>query len=698
MSTVKISQLPLIAQINANTSNTLFAGVDVPTGVTGKMTAHTLAQGLYSNEILNVGANPVLFSNTVSQFSGSDPQFLQINLQNFNANGSSDYIITGDQGTNSNNYIDLGLNGSNFQTNPTIGSAFLPNDGYLYVQGPGANYQGNLTLGTASSNTHVNFIIGGANAQNVVAKMTTTGLVLNTQSSLTFSDGSVQNTAAVPVAYSQASFGLSNTNLGSINTLNSEIYNLQGNVSTLQTSVLTLNTNVTSSQANTITTQGVDATQNTNIQSAWNLANTSIQNTANILLTSNVTSNGVFTFNGLIVSNGGRISNGNTTFNGNNITNGSSVFNGNVTSNGTSSFNGPIILNGNTQLNCNLITTGTVIVGGTITPSNNNISLGTANNPFNSIYVSNNGVTLSNSSLSLSGTLNVAGNSLLTGTLTANGQSDFNGLVIIQNQTYSQNTGALEIIGSSSGLMVPPAANGYMIHVTGLDGVSSKISTDNFGPGNTYALYTGRSGRGTAASPTSTQSGDIIARYSSSGYTPSGFNALGTGRIEFQALENFSNTAQGSQINFATIPVGSNVLSTVVTVGSNVVNILSNTTLKVANTIQYDSSVNNGTVTQLTSKSTAVTLNGRTGQITTNNATLNKGVAVQFTVNNNFIVSAKDVVIVNIASGASVGYDISINSVTPGSFIVNLHNSDSTGSGSNASDTLVINFAIIRVA
>ena len=611
MSTVKISQLPLIAQINANTSNTLFAGVDVPTGVTGKMTAHTLAQGLYSNEILNVGANPVLFSNTVSQFSGSDPQFLQINLQNFNANGSSDYIITGDQGTNSNNYIDLGLNGSNFQTNPTIGSVFLPNDGYLYVQGPGANYQGNLTLGTASSNTHVNFIIGGANAQNVVAKMTTTGLVLNTQSSLTFSDGSVQNTAAVPVDYSQASFGLSNTNLGSINTLNSEIYNLQGNVSTLQTSVLTLNTNVTSSQANTITTQGVDATQNTNIQSAWNLANTSIQNTANILLTSNVTSNGVFTFNGLIVSNGGRISNGNTTFNGNNITNGSSVFNGNVTANGTSSFNG---------------------------------------------------------------------------------------LVIIQNQTYSQNTGALEIIGSSSGLMVPPAANGYMIHVTGLDGVSSKISTDNFGPGNTYALYTGRSGRGTAASPTSTQSGDIIARYSSSGYTPSGFNALGTGRIEFQALENFSNTAQGSQINFATIPVGSNVLSTVVTVGSNVVNILSNTTLKVANTIQYDSSVNNGTVTQLTSKSTAVTLNGRTGQITTNNATLNKGVAVQFTVNNNFIVSAKDVVIVNIASGASVGYNISINSVTPGSFVVNLHNSDSTPSGSNASDTLVINFAIIRVA
>jgi hypothetical protein len=121
-------------------------------------------------------------------------------------------------------------------------------------------------------------------------------------------------------------------------------------------------------------------------------------------------------------------------------------------------------------------------------------------------------------------------------------------------------------------------------------------------------------------------------------------------------------------------------------------------TVVVANVFQYNANVNNATVTQSSSKSTAVTANGRTGQITTSNAALNKGVAVQFTVNNSYIVSAKDVVIVNIASGTSVGYNISVNSVTPGSFVVNLHNSDSTGSGSNASDTLVINFAIIRVS
>ena len=119
---------------------------------------------------------------------------------------------------------------------------------------------------------------------------------------------------------------------------------------------------------------------------------------------------------------------------------------------------------------------------------------------------------------------------------------------------------------------------------------------------------------------------------------------------------------------------------------------------RITGNIRYDQTQNNATVTQLTSKATAVTANGRTGQITTNNATLNKGAAVQFTVNNTYITSAKDMVIVNIASGASVGYDISVNSINAaGSFIINLHNSDSTGSGANASDALVINFAVIKV-
>ena len=107
MSTVKISQLPLLSIVNANTAQTWFVGVDVPTLATGKFTAHTLAQGLYANEILNVGVNPVLYSNVIGQFSGDDPGYLQVNLQNFNANGSSDYVASASDSDNANSYIDM---------------------------------------------------------------------------------------------------------------------------------------------------------------------------------------------------------------------------------------------------------------------------------------------------------------------------------------------------------------------------------------------------------------------------------------------------------------------------------------------------------------------------------------------------------------------------------------------------------------
>jgi hypothetical protein len=769
MSTIKISALPILTQLNANTSNTLFVGVDVPSDVTGKMTVTTLAAGLYSNNPLAVGNNNIVFSNTVAQFSGYDPTFLQTNFQNFNPTGSIDLILTADNGTNQTNYLDLGLNNSQF--NNAGYTAMFPLDGYLYVQdASGNNSGGNLVIGTAKTNTQINIIVAGTNANNVVANITNKAINSNVDINVTgnvfatgsfkFHDGSTQTSAAAPAAYAQSAYSTAN-----------------------------------SATSNTVYTQGVDAAQNTLIQNAYTLANTSLQNTTGVFggtltFTGDVTANNLYTpnqlefttgsglirtynrsggskdinviaGNDLISSNGGSINitsgnsgagggnggnivltpgtgnvssgnvvvsgniivsgnttlNGNTYFNSNTIhygnlvthgnlitvgtmtTTGDVITTGNLIATGNTVFNGQFINNGTTYNNGLTVLNGILSVNNSIVPANSNVSLGTANNPFNSIYVSNNRVILSNSSLVLTGTLGVAGNSSLTGTLTANGQSDFNGLVIIQNQNYSQNTGALEIIGSTNGSMVSPAANGTMIHVTGLDTVSTKVMVDNFGPGNTYSLFVGRAGRGTAGSPTSTQSGDVIARYSGSSYGTTGFSAVGSGRMDITAIENHSDTNKGTMISFGVAAVGSNTItSNVLTIASNVVNITSNTTLKVSNTIQYDSSVNNGTVTQLTSKSTAVTLNGRTGQITTNNATLNKGVAVQFTVNNNFIVSAKDVVIVNIASGTSVGYDISVNSVTPGSFVVNLHNSDSTPSGSNASDTLVINFAIIRVA
>jgi hypothetical protein len=114
MSSVKISELSAITTINANTANTLLMGVDIPTGITGKFTAHTLAQGLYLNEVLNVGNNSVVFPNTIAQFSGNSATYLQVNMQNFTSAGSGDFIVTADTGTNANSFVDLGINNSTF--------------------------------------------------------------------------------------------------------------------------------------------------------------------------------------------------------------------------------------------------------------------------------------------------------------------------------------------------------------------------------------------------------------------------------------------------------------------------------------------------------------------------------------------------------------------------------------------------------
>ena len=61
-----------------------------------------------------------------------------------------------------------------------------------------------------------------------------------------------------------------------------------------------------------------------------------------------------------------------------------------------------------------------------------------------------------------------------------------------------------------------------------------------------------------------------------------------------------------------------------------------------------------GSVTQLTDKSTAVTLNRSAGRITTANVALAGATNVSFTLNNSLI-SANDIIILNIAAGATAG-------------------------------------------
>lgn len=100
-----------------------------------------------------------------------------------------------------------------------------------------------------------------------------------------------------------------------------------------------------------------------------------------------------------------------------------------------------------------------------------------------------------------------------------------------------------------------------------------------------------------------------------------------------------------------------------------------------------------GSVTQATSKSTAVTLNKSAGQITMNNAALAAATNATFTLNNSLI-SANDSVILTISGGqATAGsYNVFANSLATGSVSITLRNI----SGGSLSEAVVVNFALIH--
>ena len=100
-----------------------------------------------------------------------------------------------------------------------------------------------------------------------------------------------------------------------------------------------------------------------------------------------------------------------------------------------------------------------------------------------------------------------------------------------------------------------------------------------------------------------------------------------------------------------------------------------------------------GTVTQATSKSTAVTLNKSAGRITMNNASLATATNATFTLNNSLL-SANDTVILTISGGQATpgSYNVFANALATGSVSISLRNI----SGGSLSEAVIINFAVIH--
>lgn len=126
-------------------------------------------------------------------------------------------------------------------------------------------------------------------------------------------------------------------------------------------------------------------------------------------------------------------------------------------------------------------------------------------------------------------------------------------------------------------------------------------------------------------------------------------------------------------------------------IGATTPNTIVGTTVYATTEIGYGTAAQ-GTVTQATSKSTGVTLNKSTGQITMNGAALTSATTVLFTLTNS-ILSAKDVLIVNVGSGGTSGaYWPFVANVAAGSAVIGVYNN----TAGSLSESIVINYAILH--
>jgi len=126
----------------------------------------------YKLTITNNALPTLGLTNAIADFTGSVDGYTQLNIRNSlaAANASSDLIATADTGSDTTNFIDLGINNSAFSSGSwTVNGAL---DGYLYTS------DGSLSIGIATNNTakYLSFFAGGVLAANEQVRINQTGV------------------------------------------------------------------------------------------------------------------------------------------------------------------------------------------------------------------------------------------------------------------------------------------------------------------------------------------------------------------------------------------------------------------------------------------------------------------------------------------------------------------------------------------
>jgi len=182
----------------------------------------------------------------------------------------------------------------------------------------------------------------------------------------------------------------------------------------------------------------------------------------------------------------------------------------------------------------------------------------------------------------------------------------------------SNDIGALSVVGSADGSYKPVRNPGGMLHITGNANTTTRVTLDNFGSGNTTVQLIGRSGRGTSNTATASQANDVLFRIAGAGYINdttqfATVGALVPTTIEFVALDNFTDGAQGSTTKFYNAPSGNSVKTLSMSVTANGITLPSNAGIRFSdNTYQNTAFSNTSAVTKI-NVGTGLTQSGNVG-------------------------------------------------------------------------------------
>jgi hypothetical protein len=139
----------------------------------------------------------------VADFTAFANNYTQVNLRNSNTGNaaSADFVVTADNGSDTTNFIDLGINNSEFSTSTwTINGA---NDGYLYTS------DGSLSIGVAGIGKTLSFFTGGTLAANERLKITGGTIKIGSGATTGTANQDLQVTGG---AYFSGSVGIGTTN------------------------------------------------------------------------------------------------------------------------------------------------------------------------------------------------------------------------------------------------------------------------------------------------------------------------------------------------------------------------------------------------------------------------------------------------------------------------------------------------------